>query len=97
MGLAKCQQLSTKFSKALDILNQLSLKTPNLIEITIEKMKLLLTLDWDLFNNVVIETLTMNAECLEAIRYQILKLLCLDGQYNRVKLLKNNLKAFFIY
>ena len=86
LGLAKCRELSNLFSQALDILSQQLLKTPSSIGIIIEKMKLQLTsLDWDLFNSGAAEAISINTECLEAKRYQILKLLCSDGQYNRVR------------
>lgn len=86
--MAKCKELGTRFGLALEIINKLAIENPNTIEIIIEKMRLQLTYqDWNQFNCVAIQALDLDNECLEALRYQILKLLCKDGQYGEVELL----------
>lgn len=83
LGLAKCKELLNQFSQALDCVNRILVKLPNLMGIVVEKMKLqLCSQDWDQCNEVSLRALTINSECLEAFRYQILELLCRDGRYN---------------
>ena len=85
VGVAKCRELNNQFSQALDCVKRIS--NQNLVCIVVEKMKLQLTSqDWDLCNEVILSALSLDNECLEALRYQILKLLCKDGHYNDVKL-----------
>jgi hypothetical protein len=38
--------------------------------------------DWDQCNEVSLRALSLDRECVEAFRYQILELLCRDGRYN---------------
>ena len=85
LGMAKCRELENRFSLALEIIYKLCMENPNTIEIILEKMRLQLTYqDWDQFNNIVLQALNLDSECLEALRYQILKFLCKDGYYDQV-------------
>ena len=85
LGMSKCKELLNQFSHALDCVNRILVKLPNLISIVIEKMKLqLCSQDWDQCNEVAMRALALDNQCLEAFRYQILELLCRDGRYNDV-------------
>ena len=87
LGVAKCHELNNQFSRALECVNGILISNQNLVCIVVEKMKMELTSqDWDLCNQVILSALSLDNECLEALRYQILKLLCKDGHYNDVKL-----------
>lgn len=85
LGTAKCKELLNQFSQALECVNRILVKLPNLVSVVVEKMKLqLCSQDWDQCNEVSMRALTIHSECLEAFRYQILELLCRDGRYNDV-------------
>jgi tetratricopeptide repeat protein 21B len=85
LGASKCKELLNQFSQALDSVNRILVSNPNLVGIVIEKMKLqLCSQDWDQCNEVALRALSLDSECLEAFRYQILELLCRDGRYNDV-------------
>jgi hypothetical protein len=85
LGTAKCKELLNQFSQALECVNRILVKLPNLVGIVVEKMKLqLCSQDWDQCNEVSLRALSINSECLEAFRYQILELLCRDGRYQDV-------------
>jgi hypothetical protein len=89
LGMAKCKELNARFTQALDIANKLSSEHPNTIEIIVEKMRLQLTYqDWNQFNNVAMQALSLDSECLEPLRYQVLKSLCKDGHYDQVEIRK---------
>ena len=83
LGKAKCKELTNQFSQALECVNGILVKHPNLACIVVEKMKLeLCSQDWDRCNEVSLRALSIDSQCLEAFRYQILELLCRDGRYN---------------
>jgi tetratricopeptide (TPR) repeat protein len=83
LGMAKCKELINQFSQALECVNRILVKHPNLACIVVEKMKLqLCSQDWDQCNEVSLRALSIDSQCLEAFRYQILELLCRDGRYN---------------
>lgn len=87
LGVAKCLELTNQFSQAFDCVKRILISNQNLVCIVVEKIKLqLISQDWDLCNEVILSALSLDNECLEAFRYQILKLLCRDGRYNDVKL-----------
>ena len=83
LGTAKCKELINQFSQALECVNRILVKQPNLSCVVVEKMKLqLCSQDWDQCNEVSLRALSIDSQCLEAFRYQILELLCRDGRYN---------------
>jgi hypothetical protein len=85
LGAAKCKELTNQFSQALDCVNRILINNQKLVGIVVEKMKLqLCSQDWDQCNEVSLRALSLDVECLEAFRYQILELLCRDGRYNDV-------------
>lgn len=85
LGSSKCKELMNQFSHALDSVNRILIVNPNIVGVVVEKMKLqLCSQDWDQCNEVAMRCLTLDNECLEAFRYQILELLCKDGRYNDV-------------
>ena len=85
LGAAKCKELTNQFSQALDCVNRILINNQNLVGIVVEKMKLqLCSQDWDQCNEVSLRALSLDNECLEAFRYQILEFLCRDGRYNDV-------------
>ena len=87
LGMAKFKEKNNRFSQAYEIANKILANNPNMIELFVEKMKLqLMHQDWDHFYSVTLQALCVDNECLEAYRYQILKLLCKDGLYDRVSL-----------
>jgi hypothetical protein len=93
LGTAKCKELLNQFSQALECVNRILVKHPNLVGIVVEKMKLqLCSQDWDQCNEVSLRALSINSECLEAFRYQILELLCRDGRYQDVIYCNKNKK-----
>ncbi|CAF0765805.1 unnamed protein product [Brachionus calyciflorus] len=82
LGTSKGKELLNQFSQALDCVNRILVNNPNLVGIVVEKMKLqLCSQDWDQCNEVSLRALSLDNECLEAFRYQILELLCRDGRY----------------
>ena len=87
LGISKCKELLNQFSQALECVNRILISQPNYICGVIEKMKLqLCSQDWDQCNEVALRALSIDSQCLEAFRYQILELLCKDGRYNEVNL-----------
>lgn len=83
LGMSKSKELINQFSQALDCVNRILVNNPNLVGIVVEKMKLqLCSQDWDQCNEVSLRALSLDNECLEAFRYQILELLCRDGRYS---------------
>lgn len=87
-GISKCKELSNHFGQALDEVNRILIRQPNYICGVIEKMKLqLCSQDWDQCNEVSLRALSIDSQCLEAFRYQILELLCRDGRYTEVIIL----------
>jgi tetratricopeptide repeat protein 21B len=83
LGCSKCKELTNQFSQALDCVNRILVSNPNLVGIVVEKMKLqLCSQDWDQCNEVALRALSLDNECLEAFRYQILEFLCKDGRYS---------------
>jgi tetratricopeptide repeat protein 21B len=83
LGSAKAKELKNQFSQALESVNRILVQSPNLVCVVVEKMKLqLCSQDWDQCNEVSLRALSLDNECLEAFRYQILELLCRDGRYN---------------
>jgi hypothetical protein len=84
-GYSKSKELTNQFTQALEIVNRILISFPNLICAIIEKMKLqLCTQDWDQCNEVAQRALLIDGRSLEALRYQILELLCRDGRYEQV-------------
>lgn len=80
--MAKCREMLNSFSPALDIINRVLVTNPTYICAVIEKMKLQLSSqDWDQCLEVAQRALSIDSSCLEALRYQILELLCRDGRY----------------
>lgn len=85
LGMSKCKELMNQFTEALNCVNKVLVNNPNLVGVVVEKMKLqLCSQDWDQCNEVSLRALSLDNECLEAFRYQILELLCKDGRYNDV-------------
>jgi hypothetical protein len=83
-GIAKAKEAMNLFTPALDSINRLLVSNPNYICGIIEKMKLQLsTNDWDQCLEVAQRALSITS-CVEAIRYQILELLCREGRYSEV-------------
>jgi tetratricopeptide repeat protein 21B len=81
-GMAKCREMLNSFSPALDIVNRVLVANPTYICAIVEKMKLQLSSqDWDQCLEVAQRALSIDENCLEAHRYQILELLCRDGRY----------------
>ena len=75
-------------SSALETINRFLVANPKYICAVIEKMKLqLISRDWDQCLEVAQRALTIDSICLEAIRYQILEILCRDGRYSEVSLI----------
>lgn len=75
-----------KFSKSISFINTILKEHPNSIIILIEKMKY--EFSSGLFNDLsdtITKTLAIDDECIEAIGYKALKLLCFDGAYKQVK------------
>ena len=84
-GNAKTKEALNMFTPALDSINRLLVSSPNLTCGVIEKMKLQLsTNDWDQCLEVAQRALSIDSNCVEAIRYQILEILCREGRYNEV-------------
>lgn len=85
LGVSKCKELMNQFTEALNSVNKILVNHPNIVGVVVEKMKLqLCSQDWDQCNEVSLRALSLDNECLEAFRYQILELLCKDGRYNDV-------------
>ena len=79
-------------STALDTINRFLVSNQKYLCAIIEKMKLqLISRDWDQCLEVAQRALSIDSSCLEAIRYQILELLCRDGRYTEVKIKRNYL------
>ena len=100
-GIAKCREALNGFTQALDIINRILVLNPNYLCAVIEKMKLLLSnQEWDQCLEVAQRALTIDDTCLEALRYQILELLCREGRYTEVnrisKLRLNEIYMIFI-
>jgi tetratricopeptide repeat protein 21B len=86
-GIAKTKEALNMFTPALDSINRLLVSNPNYTCGIIEKLKLQLsTNDWDQCLEVAHRALSVDPNCVEAIRYQILELLCREGRYNDVGL-----------
>jgi len=82
LGTAKCKELINQFSQALECVNRILVRQPNLSCVVVEKMKLqLCSQDWDQCNEVSLRALSIDRQCLEAFRYQILELLWFSPEW----------------
>lgn len=86
-GIAKAKESTGGFIAALECVNRVLVSSPNYLCGVIEKMKLQLsTQDWDQCLEVAQRALSIDSMCTEAIRYQILELLCREGRYGDVRI-----------
>ncbi|XP_074652535.1 tetratricopeptide repeat protein 21B-like [Tubulanus polymorphus] len=82
LGKARFFMMRHNFSGALEFVNQVIVAFPTFIPGFIEKMRLQLAVqDWEQTIDVTHRALSLDSHCLEAIRFQILNLICRDGNY----------------
>ncbi len=91
-GLAKCKEAMSAYTQALDVVNRILVTNSNYKCAVIEKMKLQLCIqEWDQCLEVAQRALLIDSTCLEALRFQILELLCREGRYDDASEGINNL------
>ncbi|KAK2186994.1 hypothetical protein NP493_181g04009 [Ridgeia piscesae] len=82
LGKAKFMELHRNFTAALELINQVVVSFPNFLPGLLEKMHIQLALqDWDLTLETAQRALALDENCLPALRFQILHMLCRDGNY----------------
>ncbi|XP_038077972.1 tetratricopeptide repeat protein 21B-like isoform X2 [Patiria miniata] len=87
IGKARYFTLRHNYSGALDQINQAVVSYPGFMPALIEKMRLLMALqDWDQTVETAQRALSQQSSCLEAIRMEILHILCRDGKYEEAVL-----------
>ncbi|CAH8540349.1 unnamed protein product [Schistosoma bovis] len=80
MGRIKYLQASKSFSSALDEVNILVVKFPSYVPGLIEKMRIqLASQDWESASDTATRCLSIDPTCIEALKFQILYLLCYEG------------------
>ncbi|CAI2728811.1 unnamed protein product [Schistosoma spindalis] len=80
MGRIKYLQASKSFSSALDEVNSLVVKFPSYVPGLIEKMRIqLASQDWESASDTATRCLSIDPTCIEALKFQILCLLCYEG------------------
>uniref|UniRef100_A0A8C4RCG7 Tetratricopeptide repeat domain 21B n=1 Tax=Eptatretus burgeri TaxID=7764 RepID=A0A8C4RCG7_EPTBU len=85
MGRAKYCELKQNFSGALEIMNQIIVGFPTFLPAMIEKMKLQLALqDWEESLGIAQRILEKDSNCLEALKMQILFMLCHEGNFEEL-------------
>ncbi|GAA49619.1 tetratricopeptide repeat protein 21B, partial [Clonorchis sinensis] len=85
MGRAYYFQLSRSYSAALDITNILIVNFPKYIPAIIAKMHLqLISQDWEQAMDTSQRCLTLDCNCIEALKYQVLHALCHLGNISEV-------------
>ncbi|CAG5135745.1 unnamed protein product, partial [Candidula unifasciata] len=81
-GKAKYFELRHNYSGALEMMNQVIVSHVNFLPAFVEKMKLQLALqDWDQTMEAAHRALNIDMNCVEALKYQILHLICREGHY----------------
>nr|KAG5695130.1 hypothetical protein BaRGS_017229 [Batillaria attramentaria] len=84
-GKAKFFEQRHNYSGALELVNQVVVNYQGFLPAFVEKMKLQLALqDWDQTLESAQRALEMNMHCVEAMVYQILQMLCREGNYSEV-------------
>jgi hypothetical protein len=84
-GLAKCKETISAYTQALDTINRILVSNSSYKCAIVEKMKLQLCVqEWDQCLEVSQRALLLDSSCLEALRFQILELLCREGRYDEV-------------
>ncbi|TGZ63953.1 hypothetical protein CRM22_006632 [Opisthorchis felineus] len=92
MGRAYYFQLSHSYSAALDIVNILIVNFPKYIPAIIAKMHLqLISLDWEQAMDTSQRCLTLDCNCIEALKYQVLHALCHLGNMSEARKAINEL------
>jgi tetratricopeptide repeat protein 21B len=95
-GIAKCRETMSAYTQALDTVNRILVSNSSYKCAIVEKMKLQLCIqEWDQCLEVAQRALSLDPSCLEALRFQILEILCREGRYEEVSSLsfqKINLK-----
>nr|XP_006812059.1 PREDICTED: tetratricopeptide repeat protein 21B-like [Saccoglossus kowalevskii] len=82
-GKAKFYVLRHNYTGALELINQAVVAYPGFMPALIEKMRLQLALqDWEQTMETAQRALSQDTYCIEAVRLQILHLLCRDGSYD---------------
>ncbi|XP_041371664.1 tetratricopeptide repeat protein 21B-like [Gigantopelta aegis] len=82
LGKAKFWELRRNFSVSLEVINQIVVGYPTFLPAYIEKMKLQLALqDWDQTLETAQRALGQDLHCIEALRYNIMFMLCREGSY----------------
>ncbi|OON23299.1 tetratricopeptide repeat protein, partial [Opisthorchis viverrini] len=85
MGRAYYFQLSRSYSAALDIINILIVNFPKYIPAIIAKMHLqLISQDWEQAMDTSQRCLTLDCNCVDALKYQVLHALCHSGNISEV-------------
>ncbi|KAG5445156.1 Tetratricopeptide repeat protein 21B [Clonorchis sinensis] len=93
MGRAYYFQLSRSYSAALDITNILIVNFPKYIPAIIAKMHLqLISQDWEQAMDTSQRCLTLDCNCIEALKYQVLHALCHLGNISEARKAINELK-----
>lgn len=84
-GKAKFYELRHNYSGALELINQVVVSFQGFLPAFVEKMKLQLALqDWDQTLESAQRAVETNMHCVEAMLYQVLSLLCKEGNYSEV-------------
>ncbi|PVD35924.1 hypothetical protein C0Q70_02893 [Pomacea canaliculata] len=84
-GKAKFFELKHNYSGALELVNQVVVNYQNFLPAFVEKMKLQLALqDWDNTLEAAQRALDINMHCVEAMVYQILQMLCREGNFAEI-------------
>ncbi|KAL5010855.1 hypothetical protein ScPMuIL_013160 [Solemya velum] len=90
LGKAKYCELRRNYTGALELINQVVVSQSGFLPALVEKMKIQLALqDWDQTVETAQRALGQDMHCIEALRYQVLNLLCREGNY--AELLENQL------
>ncbi|XP_059173967.1 tetratricopeptide repeat protein 21B-like [Physella acuta] len=81
-GKAKYFELKHNYSGALELINQVVVSQPSFLPAFVEKMKLQLALqDWDQTIEAAQRAENVDIHCIEAMEYQIVQILCREGNY----------------
>ncbi|XP_072174244.1 tetratricopeptide repeat protein 21B-like [Diadema setosum] len=83
LGKARYMGMRHNYSGALELVNQAVVSYPGFMPALIEKMRLQLALqDWEQTVELAQRAIVQEPNCIEAIRLQVLQLLCKEGNYS---------------
>lgn len=85
MGKVKCLEMQNNTTQAIELVSKIIVANNKFVPALMEKMRLqLVSGGWEEAYSTASRCLIINPGCIDAMKYQILKVLCLEGHYEEV-------------